>query len=213
MQENVPLAPLTTFKVGGPARFFLEARTISEIDAGVAFARSRSLPLFVLGGGSNLVVSDSGWPGLVLKIAISGTDESTQDGRTLSRRRRRRGVGQICGARRSSQLRRRRVPERHPRQRGRNSGAERRRLRAGSRERHRFGHSFGSARWPNPPTLRRGLRIRLSQQRLQRRRARALHPRARDLCSRPRRRTAPRLCRPQTAFCGMERETNSRRYA
>jgi UDP-N-acetylmuramate dehydrogenase len=37
----------------------------------------------VLGGGSNLVVSDSGWPGLVLKIAISGTDESTQDGRTL----------------------------------------------------------------------------------------------------------------------------------
>ena len=82
IQENVPLAPLTTFKVGGPARFFLEARTIGEISAGVEFARSRSLPLFVLGGGSNLVISDSGWPGLVLKIGVSGIDESTHDGKT-----------------------------------------------------------------------------------------------------------------------------------
>ena len=82
IQENVPLAPLTTFQVGGPARFFLEARTVAEVSAGVEFARSRSLPLFVLGGGSNLVISDSGWPGLVMKIAISGVEESTSDGKT-----------------------------------------------------------------------------------------------------------------------------------
>jgi UDP-N-acetylmuramate dehydrogenase len=81
IQENVPLAPLTTFKVGGPARFFLEARNIGEVGAGVEFARSRSLPLFVLGGGSNLVISDSGWPGLVLKVAISGIDANTHDGK------------------------------------------------------------------------------------------------------------------------------------
>ena len=70
--ENVPLAPLTTFKVGGPARYFVEATTIDEVSQAVAFSQSRNLPLFVLGGGSNLVISDKGWPGLVLKIGITG---------------------------------------------------------------------------------------------------------------------------------------------
>ena len=64
IQENVPLAPLTTFKVGGPARYFVEAKTIAEVGEAVEFAHSRDLPLFVLGGGSNLVVSGAGWPGL-----------------------------------------------------------------------------------------------------------------------------------------------------
>lgn len=79
IQENVVLAPLTTFKVGGPARYFAEARSIAEVSEAVAFARGRSLKLFVLGGGSNLVVSDAGWPGLVLKIGITGID-SHRDG-------------------------------------------------------------------------------------------------------------------------------------
>lgn len=70
--QNVPLAPLTTLKVGGPARYFIEARTAAEVREAVDFASSRPLALFVLGGGSNLVVSDAGWPGLVLKIALSG---------------------------------------------------------------------------------------------------------------------------------------------
>ena len=70
--ENVPLAPLTTLKVGGPARYFVEATTIAEVSEAVQFSQSRSLPLFVLGGGSNLVISDAGWPGLVLKIGITG---------------------------------------------------------------------------------------------------------------------------------------------
>jgi len=70
--ENIPLAPLTTLKVGGPARFFVEANTIAEVTDAVAFSRSRNLPLFVLGGGSNVVISDAGWPGLVLKIGITG---------------------------------------------------------------------------------------------------------------------------------------------
>jgi UDP-N-acetylmuramate dehydrogenase len=83
IQENVPLAPLTTFKVGGPARFFVEARSLDEIRAGIQFAHSRNLALFVLGGGSNLVVSDSGWPGLVMRIAIPGVDERRQDGKAL----------------------------------------------------------------------------------------------------------------------------------
>jgi UDP-N-acetylmuramate dehydrogenase len=70
--ENVPLAPLTTLKVGGAARYFIEAQTIPEVTQAVDFSRSQSLPLFVLGGGSNLVISDAGWPGLVLKVGITG---------------------------------------------------------------------------------------------------------------------------------------------
>jgi UDP-N-acetylmuramate dehydrogenase len=70
--ENVPLAPLTTLKVGGTARYFIEAETISGVSQAVEFSRSKNLPLFVLGGGSNLVISDAGWPGLVLKIGITG---------------------------------------------------------------------------------------------------------------------------------------------
>lgn len=72
IQQNVPLAPLTTLNVGGPAQFFCEVHTSEEACEAVSFARSRKLPLFVLGGGSNLVISDNGWPGLVLKIAITG---------------------------------------------------------------------------------------------------------------------------------------------
>ncbi len=83
IQENVPLAPLTTIKVGGPARYFAEARTIAEISEIVTFAHSRQLPLFVLGGGSNLLISDKGWPGLVLRIAVTGIDERSEDGKIL----------------------------------------------------------------------------------------------------------------------------------
>ena len=73
--ENIPLAPLTTFKIGGPARYFVEPGNISEAQEAIAFAHSRDLPLFVLGGGSNLVVADSGWSGLVLKVALQGIEQ------------------------------------------------------------------------------------------------------------------------------------------
>ena len=72
LQENIPLAPLTTLQVGGAARYFTELKREDEVREAVQFAKTRSLPLFVLGGGSNLLVADSGWPGLVLKIAIGG---------------------------------------------------------------------------------------------------------------------------------------------
>jgi UDP-N-acetylmuramate dehydrogenase len=72
IQENIPLAPLTTFQVGGPARYFIAARSEEEVKVALGFALARRLPLFVLGGGSNLVISDTGWPGLVLKIDLPG---------------------------------------------------------------------------------------------------------------------------------------------
>ena len=83
IQESVPLAPLTTFKVGGPTRYLVEAKTITEVGKAVTFARAHGLSLFVLGGGSNLVISDTGWPGLVLKVAISGIEERNENGRSL----------------------------------------------------------------------------------------------------------------------------------
>jgi len=85
IQHNVPLAPLTTFQVGGPARFFVEARTAQEVRAAVDWARAENLRLFVLGGGSNLVVSDGGWPGLVLRVGLRGIEGSRQDGKYVLR--------------------------------------------------------------------------------------------------------------------------------
>lgn len=76
VQEHIPLAPLTTFQVGGPARYFVHAETENDVKEAVAYAAQHHLPLFVLGGGSNLVVSDTGWPGLVLKVAIDGVHSS-----------------------------------------------------------------------------------------------------------------------------------------
>lgn len=84
--ENIPLAPLTTLKIGGPARYFVEAVSAGEVQEAIALARSRDLPLFVLGGGSNVVIADSGWPGMVLKVALSGIDRQSghdEDGKIL----------------------------------------------------------------------------------------------------------------------------------
>ena len=72
IQENIPLAPFTTLGVGGPARFFATATNEEHVAEALSFARARSVPVFTLGGGSNLVVADAGFPGLVLKIEISG---------------------------------------------------------------------------------------------------------------------------------------------
>jgi len=74
IQENIALAPLTTFQVGGPARYFIEAHAEHEVMEAVAFSMARHLPLFVLGWGSNLVVADEGWPGLVLKVSLRGVE-------------------------------------------------------------------------------------------------------------------------------------------
>lgn len=77
--EHVPLAPLTTFELGGPARTFCRAASVEDARGALHCARSRSLPVFVLGGGSNLVVGDDGFPGLVLQLATRGM-EFSQDG-------------------------------------------------------------------------------------------------------------------------------------
>ena len=73
--ENVALAPFTTLGIGGPARWFARATKVEDV---LAAAGWRNGSLFVLGGGSNLVVSDEGFGGLVLQIAIGGVEPATQ---------------------------------------------------------------------------------------------------------------------------------------
>jgi len=72
IEENRPLAPFTTLGIGGPARWFAEAGSEDEIVEATAWARQRGLPLFVLGGGSNLLVADSGFDGLVVRVGLHG---------------------------------------------------------------------------------------------------------------------------------------------
>ena len=74
VRENFALAELTTLKVGGAARFFVEAENETEIVGALNFSREKNLPLFVLGGGSNVLVSDAGFDGLVLKIVSRGIE-------------------------------------------------------------------------------------------------------------------------------------------
>lgn len=66
--ENVPLAPYTTLGIGGPARWFVEVIDESGMLSAIRLARSQGLPLFILGGGSNILVSDEGFPGVVIHV-------------------------------------------------------------------------------------------------------------------------------------------------
>jgi UDP-N-acetylmuramate dehydrogenase len=79
-KESVPLAPYTTLGIGGPARFFCEAETEGEVVEATRFARDRKLPLFVLGGGSNLLVSDAGFDGVVVRVATKSKKEERSEG-------------------------------------------------------------------------------------------------------------------------------------
>ena len=75
LQEQVALAPYTTIGIGGTARFFCEAKSEADVEQAVADAAKRVLELFVLGGGSNLLVEDEGFDGLVLRMHILGVNE------------------------------------------------------------------------------------------------------------------------------------------
>lgn len=79
VQENIPLAPFTTLGIGGPARFLTDAATEERVLEAVEFARSRSLPVLILGGGSNLLVSDDGFPGVVIRMALEGVQRTEDD--------------------------------------------------------------------------------------------------------------------------------------
>ena len=85
-----PLARFTTMRVGGPADLFAEVRNLFELRAIVRFARARSLPIFILGRGSDLVISDAGMGGLVVmnraqQVRIDGADLVADSGLPLAK--------------------------------------------------------------------------------------------------------------------------------
>ena len=70
VREQVVLAPFTSFGIGGPARYFLVAKTATDVIAGIEAAKQSHHQFFLLGGGTNLLVSDQGFPGLVIKMEL-----------------------------------------------------------------------------------------------------------------------------------------------
>jgi UDP-N-acetylmuramate dehydrogenase len=83
IQENVPLAPFTTLKIGGKARFFVGASSEDEAIAAFNYAKSNGLALFVLGGGSNVLIADEGFDGLVLQVALKGISSAQEKDGTV----------------------------------------------------------------------------------------------------------------------------------
>jgi UDP-N-acetylmuramate dehydrogenase len=72
IRDEVPLAPLSTLELGGPARHFVRATDEGEIAEALRWAAAHGLPAMILGGGSNVVIGDAGFPGLVVQIATRG---------------------------------------------------------------------------------------------------------------------------------------------
>jgi UDP-N-acetylmuramate dehydrogenase len=72
IREQATLAPYTTLRVGGPARYFAEVQTDAEVKEAIMFARTREIPFFILGGGSNVLFSDEGFSGLVIAMRCDG---------------------------------------------------------------------------------------------------------------------------------------------
>lgn len=85
VRENVPLKNHTTFHIGGPARYFFIAKTTENIKRAIRAAREHDIPYFLLSGGSNVLVSDKGFQGLVIKVentnyTIKGTKVWAESG-------------------------------------------------------------------------------------------------------------------------------------
>lgn len=93
-RERVTLAPLTTLGIGGPARWYAEAGTAAQVAGALAWAERRRVPLLILGGGSNVVIADQGFDGLVLRMAITGLDVETAAGGAIVRA----GAGEVWDA-------------------------------------------------------------------------------------------------------------------
>ena len=79
VRRNVLLGPRTTFKIGGPADLYYEARTPAELALAVGVAREMGVPYFVLGRGANILIGDKGFRGVVVRCAIGGVEFLPED--------------------------------------------------------------------------------------------------------------------------------------
>ena len=88
IRNHVPLKPYTNYRIGGPASYFVNARTVRDVLDALAWARADNLPVFILGSGTNIIVSDAGYDGLVLRngtasYSVRGRDITAEAGVTL----------------------------------------------------------------------------------------------------------------------------------
>jgi UDP-N-acetylmuramate dehydrogenase len=81
IQRNISLKKFTSFKIGGPARYFVKVSSLDDFEEAISFAEKKKLKVFVLGGGSNILVSDNGFDGLIIKNEIADFEvlESNSD--------------------------------------------------------------------------------------------------------------------------------------
>ena len=79
VHTNIPLKNFTTMKLGGPARFLTEVRSVPELMAVHQNATSKNIPIFILGGGSNVIARDEGFAGIIIRIRIPGFDVVADD--------------------------------------------------------------------------------------------------------------------------------------
>jgi UDP-N-acetylmuramate dehydrogenase len=79
VKENEILAPYTTFKIGGPAKYFLIVQKIDELERALHLVQTYQIPFFILGGGSNVLVSDKGFEGLVIKCQLNNLKKEGND--------------------------------------------------------------------------------------------------------------------------------------
>lgn len=81
LQTDVPLAPLTSFKIGGPCRYLVKPKSITEVKQAVELAKTAGIDFFVMGNGSNLLIPDEGYDGMIL--LTSGLQELSAEGETI----------------------------------------------------------------------------------------------------------------------------------
>lgn len=102
IQSGIPLAPLTTFRVGGKAEWYCEPRSHLELQQCLAWARAEGIPTTLLGAGSNLLISDAGLKGLVIGTRRLRGIQLLEGGENLGRCRR--AFGQSVAGRRQARL-------------------------------------------------------------------------------------------------------------
>lgn len=74
IQENIPLNKYSTFRIGGQARFFCVVKNEDELIEAIGFSKKKKVPFFILGGGSNILISDKGFAGIVIKMEMKGIE-------------------------------------------------------------------------------------------------------------------------------------------
>ena len=84
VERDVPLARMTWYRIGGPARFLVRPRSVDELAAAVRACRSENIPIYPLGLGANLLVSDGGVPGAVFRLDAPHWIETNLDGTTVT---------------------------------------------------------------------------------------------------------------------------------